>query len=158
MPLLPSGRKVSLDFKPLCDLAMQAHAEQNAANLLLIEKPGQIFALVEVKEVEWNPGIPAEELDVVETPHGLQRCILRDTGYSVEDVLAACAPWSRGDISALRAFILTPRVRAKVEFYRRWLVSLRGKFTDQAIMWPAAKNLLPRPANSQSTQLSGFGL
>jgi hypothetical protein len=64
--------------------------------LLLIEKPGQILTLVQIKEVEWRPDIPAEELDVVETPGGLKRCILRDTGYSVEDVLAARAPWSRG--------------------------------------------------------------
>ena len=155
MPVLPSGRKISLDFKPLYDLAVQAQAEQNAGNLLLIEKPGQILTLVQIKEVEWRPDIPAEELDVVETPGGLKRCILRDTGYSVEDVLAARAPWSRGDISALRAFILTRRIRGKVEFYRRWLVSLRGKFTDEAIMWPAAKNLLPRQANSIAAQLAG---
>jgi hypothetical protein len=137
-------------------LAIQSLAEQNAANLLLIEKPGQIYALIVVKEVDWRRDIPLEELDVVETSDGLRRCILRETGYSVDDVLMGRASWSKGDISALRAFILTPRIRAKVDFYRRLLVSLRAKFTDQSIMWPAAKNLLPRRANSKAAQLADF--
>ena len=157
MPVLPSRRIVSIDFEPLHELALQAEAEQIASNLLFIEKDEQIFSLIRVKEVEWRPDIPSEELDIVETPRGLKSCILLDTGYSVSDVLAARVPWSRGDISALRQFILTPRIRQKVRFYQRWLTALRGKFTERAIMWPSAGNLLPHKADPKTEKLANGG-
>lgn len=158
MPALPSGKNVAIDFHPLHSLASSVIAEQNAAILIFIEKIEQIFSLIRVKEVEFRPDIPAAELDVVETPVGLKRCILHDTGYSVADVLAARAPWSRGDICTLRRFLLSPRIREQVQFYRGWLISLRGRFTDQAIMWPAAKNLLPRKASPKTEKLANGGL
>ncbi len=158
MPVLPSGRKVSVDFLPLHTLALRAQAEQSASSLLLIEKTEQIFSLILVKEVEFRTDIPAEELDLVELSGGLKRCILHDTGYSVADILAVRAPWSRGDISALRQFLLTPRIRQQIRFYRRWLISLRGKLTDRAIMWPGAQSLLPRQANPKTETLANGGI
>lgn len=155
MPLLPSGREISIDFTSLYELEQRAHDAGDAALLLFLEKDEHIFALVSVDEVEWLAGVPASELDEFETPDGVRHGIGSPIGFSVADVLSGKVSWPAADIDAFRRFVKSPRIRDQVQLFRARCLSLRAWLTDRVIMWPSSHQSLPVPASGSAGWRTG---
>lgn len=158
MPLLPSGRDISIDFTPLYELEQRAHASGDAALLLFLDGDEEIFSMVLVDEVEWCGGVPEAELDEFETASGVRHGIGHFTGFSVSDVIAGRVPWSRLDIDAFRRFVESPRICEQVRLFRSRCLSLRAWLTDRVIMWPSSCQALPLPARRDARAVSRSGL
>lgn len=146
MPLLPSGREISINFTPLYELEQRAHDAGDAALLLFLDKDEHVFGLVSVDEVEWRAGVPAVEMDEFDTPDGVRHGIGNPTGFSVADVLAGRVSWPQADLDAFRRFVESPRICDQVQLFRARCLSLRGWLTDRVIMWPSTRQALPVPA------------
>jgi hypothetical protein len=144
-----------LDAAPFHELAARAEAEDHAGLLFFVEDDMECAALLEVVEVEWRADIPDDELEEIETEEGRRRAVLHATGLTAAEVLRGRAGWSRPDIEAFRRFLQTPRIAGWVVELRDLLVSLRGRLTDRAVMWPHPTATLPRRPGNLVSRLHG---
>lgn len=145
MLCLPHGRVVEIDFYPLHELADRARRERNAALLLFLENEAHLLSLVLVDEVcgDCLAEIGVNAVEAHTDPCGVT---LRPTGFSVTNILAGRACWPRAHRHALRVYLRSAGVHARLKWLQRDLLCLRARLTDRAILRPDRRRFLPSQA------------
>ncbi len=114
-PRLPSGRWVALDCWRLREAVNDADRTGDVTELLRLWNERNMRRHIEVVEIEECPDLPPSELAVAEINEQQQAWVMtRETGYTMEDVLAGKAPWSPNDMDKFREFSREIWVNARV--------------------------------------------